>query len=121
MDKELKVKVKWDCIQAGNYAVRVMIQENSLYSTLLMVSAFASAVTMVIIWSRRNVTGAVSLGCLMLGHHRVERNLCLALDQLIPAPARFFWLDLTYLGVVTVPVAFLAFALEYTNPKAITQ
>ena len=116
MDKELKVKVKWDCIQAGNYAVRVMIQENSLYSTLLMVSAFASAVTMVIIWSRRNVTGAVSLGCLMLATTVWSGTYALHWTNLY-RPCPFFWLDLTYLGVVTVPVAFLAFALEYTNRR----
>lgn len=30
----------------------------------------------------------------------------------LPGPTPFFWLDITYLGAVTVPTAFLAFALQ---------
>ena len=93
-----------------------MIQENSTYSTFLMVAAFASAVTMVIIWRRRTVTGALSLGCLMLATTVWSGTYALHWTNLY-RPCPFFWLDMTYLGVVTVPAAFLAFTLEYTNRR----
>lgn len=32
-----------------------------------------------------------------------------------PAPTHFFWLDITYIGVVIAPAALLAFSLEYTG------
>jgi diguanylate cyclase (GGDEF)-like protein/PAS domain S-box-containing protein len=33
----------------------------------------------------------------------------------LPRPDEFFWIDLTYFGVVIIPTAFLAFALCYTG------
>lgn len=35
----------------------------------------------------------------------------------VPAPSAFFWVDGTYIGVVTIPIALIAFSLEFTNRK----
>jgi diguanylate cyclase (GGDEF)-like protein len=88
---------------------------NPLYSALLLTTAIISAVMTAITWNRRKQASsappmalfglAMTWWCLAYAIHWSS----------IYQPSEFFWLDLTYVGAVIVPVAFLAFAFSFTD------
>ena len=87
---------------------------NLTYSILLVIAALVSATVMVLTWHRRPGPGTVPLALLMLALTWWGLTYALHWSGFY-RPTMFFWLDATYLGVVIVPVAFLAFALQFTN------
>jgi len=91
-----------------------MPQMHELYALLLAFSATASAITAIIIWRRRTARGAVALLLLMLA--LIVWSTTYAIHWLQADPqARRFWLDATYLGVVSVPSLFFIFLLTFTQ------
>jgi PAS domain S-box-containing protein len=65
-------------------------------------------------WRRRSMPGALPFALLMLGV--AEWSLTYTLELGSPdLSAAVFWDNSTWLGVVIVPAAWLAFALQYTN------
>ena len=79
---------------------------------------FAAAASLLVIafyaWRRRGTPGARALALLMVAGAWWGSAYALSLSGADP-PTRFFWADLKYLGVVAVPPAWLAFALDYTD------
>ena len=88
---------------------------NWLYSGLLFLAALVSLVLLMVAWQRRKrvpCAGLMSLYSLT----NLIWSFAYALHWTpMPRPNEFFWVDMTYLGVVFVGVAFLAFALCYTG------
>jgi signal transduction histidine kinase len=85
------------------------------YSTFLMIAGIACLVVAIFIWQwRRTATGARALFVFLLALTWWDLTYALFWAG-IPGPKPSFWLDLTYLGVVITPAAFLAFALQLTN------
>jgi len=86
-----------------------------VYSLLLFVAAVISLGLLIMAWRRRHIASTarpVALFALAL----LVWDLTYALHWTnIYRPTEFFWLDATYLGVVTAPTAFFAFVLVYTN------
>lgn len=92
-----------------------MIVPNFQYSALLLIAGMACLTVALVVWQeRRTAAGAGALIVLMvaLGWWDVTYALFWA-GAWQPVP--FFWLDITYLGVVVVPTAFLAFVLQLTQ------
>ncbi len=86
------------------------------YALALLVSAIVSVIVSLIAWRRRTAAGAVPLVLLMLT--LLEWSLTYAVHWLTPdLRGKWFWLDATYIGVVTAPTLFLVFSLQYTNRK----
>ncbi len=94
-----------------------MSQQDILYSTLLFISAVVALIVSILLWSRRSATGANAMSLLMLGVGWWSGTYALHWTQ-IYRPYPEFWIDATYLGVVTVPTAFLAFVLRFTHHAA---
>jgi diguanylate cyclase (GGDEF)-like protein/PAS domain S-box-containing protein len=87
---------------------------NLYYAVALTLSATVSTVVVVVCVNRRNAPGATGLALTMLAVAVWALTYAIrwtAADQAI----QFFWLDATYLGVVTVPTALLVFVLQFTN------
>ena len=84
------------------------------YSYVLLVAAAISAALAFYAWRRRGTPGADALVLLMAG-------LCIwtagyALELSGPdLSTKIFWAKVEYIGIATVPVAWLAFALQYTG------
>lgn len=95
----------------------MMVSENSFYSLILLVGAFISLLITIIAWRRRNKTlsarpmavfgFAMTWWCSTYAIHWSN----------FYRPSEFFWLDLTYMGVLLVPPSFLVFALCYTKHR----
>jgi len=84
----------------------------SLNAFLLLFSGIVCAFAAGIVWRRRSAPGAGYLFLFLLGS--LVWSLTYALHWLTVTPAaRGFWLDMTYLGVVTTPGAILGFALQF--------
>jgi PAS domain S-box-containing protein len=68
------------------------------------------------IWRNRKTAGATSLSLLMaiLFEWGVAYILHLAATDL---PSKVFWLNISFIGVVATPVAWMVFAFEYTGRK----
>jgi signal transduction histidine kinase len=85
-----------------------------LYALLLGISALASAVVAVFAWQRRKARGAFPLMLIMLSLFIWSGTY--AIHWLTRDPqTRLFWLDATYIGVVSVSAAFFVFGLDYTG------
>jgi PAS domain S-box-containing protein len=67
------------------------------------------------VWKHRTTAGAVSLFVIILA--LIEWGLAYALEVLpgVDLSVKIFCVSVKYIGVVTVPVAWLAFALEYSG------
>jgi PAS domain S-box-containing protein len=84
------------------------------YSILIVLAAALSAGLAFLAWRSRSTPGAPTFTILMLSvtvwglSHALE----LSSDTL---PAKLLWAKLEYLGIVAVPVAWLAFALQQTG------
>lgn len=90
------------------------MERADLYAALLVLSALVAAVIAVVAWLRRNAPGAIPLMILVLA--MVWWAITYALHWLTPhQPKPFFWLDATYLGVVTAPTALFSLTLQITH------
>ena len=84
------------------------------YVIPVLVAAFISMLLAVWAWRYHHAPGAIPFSWLMLA--QAEWSLGYALELLsVGLPAKFFWTNLQYLGVVCVPFAWLVLALEYTG------
>ena len=91
-----------------------MSEVNALYSVLLFIAALMSAAVVAVTWRRRNAPGGWPLIILMSATTFWSGTYAIHWSGFY-RPSPFFWLDLTYIGVVTVPAAFLAFVLQFTD------
>lgn len=89
-----------------------------MYAPALLVSALVAAIVSRTAWNRRGAPGAVELAATML-------SLCVwsgtyAFRWLAQSPGMAsFWLDATYIGVVTVPTALLFLVLRFTGNERV--
>ena len=90
------------------------MMENIFYSTLLFVAALVSAAVAAVIWPRRTAPGSLPLVIYLLAMTWWSGTYALHWTG-VYRPSPFFWLDITYLGVVIVVGAFLAFVLQFTH------
>lgn len=85
-----------------------------VYSTLLFVSGAIALLVLRIAVRRRTSIGGKTLIGMMLA--MTIWSWMYALHWAFPTwPARFFWLDATYIGVVAIPVLVLIFAINLTK------
>lgn len=91
-----------------------MYWQDNPYSIPLIIVAAISVVLAYIAWRHRSAPGARPLAVLMLavGGWACAYALSLAGSTL---SAQLFWANVTYLGIVLVPAAWLLLALEYTG------
>ncbi len=87
---------------------------NLVYSTLLFLAAIVSATLALIAWQRRSTPGALAACLFSLAMCWWSATYALHWSG-VPRPSPYFWLDLTYVGVVTVPAFFWVFVLRYTD------
>ncbi|NWG20792.1 MAG: PAS domain S-box protein [Chloroflexi bacterium] len=84
------------------------------YTLPLLTSALLAIVIALTVWRRRTVPGAAPL--MILSIAAAEWSFAYALEiAATPAAAAIFWARLQYLGIMTLPVAWILFALEYAN------
>ncbi len=83
------------------------------YAVVLGVSALTSLITAVIIL-RRNVSGSVALGGVLLGTF-VWSSAYAMTWSLAELDAKIFWMKIMYFGVLSVPTLFLVFILKITH------
>lgn len=85
------------------------------YTVLLMVAGLACLIVAAIVWQqRRTATGAIPLIVFMVALSWWDLAYAVFWAG-VGGPTPFFWLDITYLGVVITPAAFLAFALLFSQ------
>jgi len=84
------------------------------YSYLLLVAAAMSAALVFFAWRRRGTPGAETLALLMTGVCIWATAYALELSG-ADLPTKIVWAKVEYIGIATVPVAWLAFALQYTD------
>ncbi len=87
---------------------------NDLYATLLLLSALASGGIALAAWQRRRAPGATPLALLAAAMAWWSATYALHWTAFF-RPSHFFWLDLTYVGVVSAPVCIWLFSLQYTG------
>lgn len=83
------------------------------YAAALGFAALVSAGTAFQVWQRQSYVGSRPLAISMLA--LTFWSLTYALYWLPIPPEGYFWLDLTYLGVVVVPPGILLFTLQFTQ------
>jgi PAS domain S-box-containing protein len=86
------------------------------YVAPLILAAVVSAPLTVYAWRRRAAPGAAPLALFMLAVAVWSLGTALELAGADVA-TKVFWAEVQYLGVVTVPAAWLAFALQYTDTR----
>jgi diguanylate cyclase (GGDEF)-like protein/PAS domain S-box-containing protein len=86
---------------------------NFFYAFAMLVATAAATYVCIVAWGRRAAPSAYPL--LALGAGIAAWTLTYAIHFLVSAPEQFFWLRATYLGVLTVPTAFLVFSIQYAN------
>ncbi len=92
-----------------------MSPPNTLYSALLMIAGtICLLVAVMILQTRRNATGSTALMILLLALAWWDITYGIFWAN-TPGPAKYFWLDITYLGAVTVPTAFFIFSLRLSK------
>lgn len=92
-----------------------MSPPNVFYSSLLMIAGGVCLfVASIILQSRRKVPGALALMILLfaLAWWDITYGIFWAGTS---GPSPYFWLDITYIGVVTVPSALFVFSLQISN------
>lgn len=86
------------------------------FSIILFVSALVSGVVAYISYQRRNVIGATTLMWIMLG--LTFWSGCYGIENLNPSLEwHKFWLRMAFLSVVSVPVFWLIFAIQYSQQE----
>ena len=87
---------------------------NIRYSILLVIAGIISTIVFVVSIRRKKVPGSIPLIVFSAG--MMWWTLTYACHWAgVPRPNYFFWIDVTYLGVVIAPISFLAFSLSFTN------
>ena len=84
------------------------------YVLPLVIAAAISGAIGLVAWRRRHVPGATPLLVLVLAVVEWSLGNVLELGS-AELEAKLFWANLEYLGIVTVPVMWLTFALQYTG------
>ncbi len=84
------------------------------YTLPLLVSASLALAVAVFVWRRRAAPGAAPLIALSLAAFVWSFAYAFEIAA-TPMPVALFWARVQYLGIMTLPVAWLAFALEYTG------
>ena len=84
------------------------------YVLPLVITAAISAGIALVVWRRRRVPGAVPFLLVMLAVVEWSLGNVLELGSTELA-AKLFWANAEYLGIVILPVMWLAFALQYTR------
>lgn len=86
---------------------------DGFYALLLFLSFVSCLAVVAFVWPRRDKRGALPIMVFMLA--MAQWSLTYAIHWLVADPRqRWFWLNMTYIGAVTVPVAFFIFTLYYT-------
>ena len=80
----------------------------------LLGAAVVSAALVLFAWRRRPVPGATLFALLMLAVAEWSLGYALELGS-ADLPSQVFWARVEYLGIVTVPVTWLALVLQYTK------
>ncbi|MFQ3630116.1 histidine kinase N-terminal 7TM domain-containing protein [Roseiflexus sp.] len=84
------------------------------YTLPLLISASLAVLVFRFVWQRRTVPGARPL--LASSAAAAVWSFAYALEiAATPTPVALFWARVQYLGIMTLPVAWLAFALEYAS------
>lgn len=87
------------------------------YALPLVIAAAVSFAVAIFAWRRRTAPGATALALLMLA--AAEWSLAYALRLAsVDLPAKIFWSQVRYLGIVVTSTAWLVFALQYTGRGA---
>jgi PAS domain S-box-containing protein len=91
--------------------------QSTAYLLPLLITALLSALLALAIWQRRSAPGAVPLAVLILAvaWWALAYMFSLASTSL---EVKLFWANLTFLGIVLVPVSWFTFALSYTGHGA---
>ncbi len=80
----------------------------------LVISIGAGMAGAILAWGKRDEPGAVPILALLIGQCWWSASLFFQLQADTHA-AKILWIDVSWLGVVVVPVAWLFFSLEYTG------
>jgi len=91
-----------------------MLWQATPYTFLLFAVAVMSASLAFFAWRRRPAPGAIPLALLMLAVTEWSLGYALRLAS-ADVPTKILWTKVRYVGIVIVPAAWLAFALEYTG------
>lgn len=84
------------------------------YTLPLMISASLAVIVAIFVWRRRTVPGARPLFALSIA--AAVWSFAYALEiAATPMPIALFWARMQYPGIMTLPVAWLVFALEYAS------
>lgn len=86
----------------------------TFYTIPLLVAAAMSAILAVLAWRRRDVVGAMPFAALMVAVTLWTLTYALELES-ATLRTKLYWVKAQYPGIVFVPVAWLAFSLEYTG------
>lgn len=91
-----------------------MSSQSQLYATLLLISGVVALMIVALTWHRRHATGGITLALMMAA--MVVWSWTYALHWVFPnSPAPRFWLDATYLGVVSIPGLVLIIAIQLSG------
>lgn len=90
------------------------MMQNTFYSTLLFMAALVSAGVAALVLRRRTAPGGLPLVIYLLAMTWWSGTYALHWTG-VYRPRPHFWVDVTYLGVVIVVGAFLAFVLQFTH------
>lgn len=93
-----------------------MSEQEVLYSSLLWVVALISIVVAIIVWRRRFAPGGWALVVYMLAMAWWSATYALYWAEVYPGG--FFWLDATYVGVVTTIPALFIFVVQFTHRES---
>jgi PAS domain S-box-containing protein len=88
--------------------------QHTPYTLPLIISAAISAALALFAWRRRPVSGATPVALLMLAVAQWQLGYALELAS-ADLPSQLLWAKVEYLGMVMVPVAWLAFVFQYTG------
>jgi|GEM_PF-2004839 len=108
-------------------AIAIFILELSIFNSVIwhifpyvlsvLLSAAVSFAVAYYAWQRRDSTGAVPLAALMLAASAWSSAYALELASPSLA-AKLHWVGIEYIGIVSLPVCWLALALQYTGRDA---
>ncbi|WKZ41328.1 MAG: diguanylate cyclase [Anaerolineales bacterium] len=92
-----------------------MSPPNITYSAFLIIAGTACLfVALLVFQTRRSATGSFALISLLLALAWWDITYAIFWAD-VPGPTVFFWLDVTYVGVVTAPLAIFVFSLQITH------
>jgi PAS domain S-box-containing protein len=84
------------------------------YTIPLFIAAALAMAVAVVVWRRQTAPGALPLVALSLAASLWSFTYALELST-VGSPAALVWARIQYLGIMTLPVAWVIFALQYTN------